>query len=62
MYKFVAVQGKCADSYDIKKAEEITNKMLAEGYELVQAYQSSAGSCMGPKSILIMIFRKQRAA
>ena len=60
MYKFIMVQGDCGGDYDMQGCEEQANKMDANGYDLVQVYQSRASSCVGrSKSILVMVFKKR---
>ena len=58
MYKFVTVEGNCGNPYDIGVCETNSNKMAAEGYELVQVYQTTSKGCGSAKSILVMVFRK----
>ena len=58
MYKFVVMRGGCCESeYDIGKCEEISNKMSAEGWNLVQVYQENTSSCCSTKHSLVMIFK-----
>ena len=59
MYKFIVEEaGCCDDGYDVKKCESHCNTMEAQGYELVQAYQTSVNQCCGnSKSSLVMIFK-----
>ena len=57
-YKFVTVQGSCGSGYDVKQCEGHANRMLGQGYELIQVYQSSVPSCFGgSNSTLVMVFR-----
>ena len=58
MYKFVTMEGSCGSPYDVSKCEQHTNRMSDEGYVLIQVYQTTSTSCCGPKSVLVMIFRK----
>lgn len=60
MYKFITIKGSCGAPYDIASCEGHANKMLSDGYELVQVYQTTTAQCLGQKSsILVMIFKKQ---
>ncbi len=60
MYKFITVKGSCNSPYNIKDAEEHCNKMVAQGYELDQCYQSNMQQCMNSNSsILVLVFKKQ---
>ena len=62
MYKFLTVTGSCGSPYDIGSCEQQANKMLTQGYELVQVYQTITRRCFGGgQSVLVMVFR-QRAA
>lgn len=62
MYKFLVVKGSCGTPYDIGSCEQQANKMLQQGYELVQVYQSSRSSCVwNTQSVLVMVFRQKAA-
>lgn len=59
MYRFITIQGSCGSPYNIAACEKNANKMLQEGYELVQVYQTSTSSCLaGSKSVLVMVFKR----
>jgi hypothetical protein len=61
MYKFVTIEGSCNSPYDINACEGHANRMAAEGYFLVQVYQTTIhrkGCCTAPKSVLVMVFRQ----
>jgi len=60
MYKFVTVKGSCGNPYDVNACEQHANTMGAQGYELVQVYQTAMGGgcCTGPSSVLVMVFKK----
>lgn len=60
MYKFVTIQGGCCQStYNVSECEATANKMLKQGYVLVQVYQSTTPGCGTPHHALVMIFRKR---
>jgi hypothetical protein len=59
MYKFITMKGSCGSPYDIGKSEEHANKMAAQGYDLVQVYQTSTSGCFGAQSALVMVFKKR---
>lgn len=62
MYKVILVPAACGtNALDVKLVENNANTMASQGYELVQAYQSSTAGCTGPKSAAVLIF-KQRGA
>ncbi|HEV3430643.1 MAG TPA: hypothetical protein VG320_22415 [Paraburkholderia sp.] len=58
MYKFITIEGACGKPYDTASCERHANRMAAEGYWLVQVYQSSTATCGGSKSVLVMVFRR----
>ena len=58
MYRFVTAEGTCGNPYSLEKCEQNANKMLGEGFELVQVYQTTTPGCGGSKSILVMVFKK----
>ena len=58
VYKFVTVEGKCSNPYDIGVCEKNANKMAEQGFDLVQVYQTTSATCGGSKSVLVMVFRK----
>jgi hypothetical protein len=58
MYKFVTVEGSCGQPYNTATCERHANRMAEEGYWLVQVYQSSTSGCIGSKSVLVMVFRR----
>jgi len=59
MYKFVVVQGRCGQPYNVAESEEHANRMLGQGYELVQVYQTVTSTCFGSSSSLVMVFKKR---
>ena len=60
MYRFVTIEGSCCeDTYNIGHCEESANKMLRNGFELIQVYQTSTKGCVGSKSILVMVFKSK---
>jgi hypothetical protein len=59
MYKFITISGSCGGEYDLKKCEDNANKMLQQGYELVQVYQTRTSACLGgSNSALVMVFKQ----
>jgi len=61
MYKFVMIQGSCGSPYNIKKAEDTSNKMAEQGYRLVEAYQSTTAGCGSTNSVLVLVFERDNA-
>jgi hypothetical protein len=59
MYKFLVVQGKCGQPYNVAESEQHANRMAKEGYDLVQVYQSISSTCFGTSSSLVMVFKKR---
>jgi hypothetical protein len=59
MYKFVVVQGKCGQPYNVGESEQHANRMAQEGYDLVQVYQTVTKTCVGSTSSLVMVFKKR---
>jgi len=59
MYKVVTAEGSCGSPYNLRLVEEHANRMASSGYDLVQVYESRVGTCFGPKSVLVMIFRQR---
>ena len=59
MYKFVVISGNCGQPYDVGQCESTANKMAAEGYEFVQAYQTVVQGCGGKSSSLVMVFKQR---
>ena len=58
MYKFVVIKGGCCEyEYDIGKCEQISNRMAADGWLLVQVYQTTTPGCGSSKSSLVLIFQ-----
>ena len=62
MYKFITVEGKCGQPYNLAECEGHANRMHEQGYELVQVYQTTMAACGGGKSVLVIVFRKTDAA
>jgi len=61
MYKVVLVPAACGEkTLDVALIEKNANEMAQQGYDVVQAYQTSSVGCTGGKSACVMIF-KQRA-
>lgn len=57
-YKVVLVPaGCCEHALDVRRIEKNANQMAQNGYELVQAYQTSTTTCTGPKTACVLIFR-----
>jgi len=40
MYKFVVVQARCGQPYNVTESEQHANRMDTEGFDLVQVYQT----------------------
>ena len=59
MYKFVVVQGRCGQPYNVSESEQHANRMEAEGFELAHVYQTVTSSCVGSSSSLVMVFKKR---
>jgi hypothetical protein len=60
MYRFLTVKGSCGQPYDVGACQEHANTMSAEGYDLVQVYQTSTSGCFGgTQSVLVMVFRRR---
>ena len=38
MYKFLVVQGRCGQPYNVAESEQHANRMANEGHDLVQVY------------------------
>lgn len=59
MYKFIVSQGGCGTTqYDIGTCEKQANQMAAQGWQLIQVYQSSSPGCGTNKSVLVMVFKR----
>jgi hypothetical protein len=59
MYKFVVIQGRCGQPYNVSESEQHANRMEGEGFDLVQVYQTTTSSCFGSSSSLVMVFKKR---
>jgi hypothetical protein len=59
MYKFVVLEsGCCSSGYSIGKAEQTSNKMVQDGYKLIQVYQTTTPGCGTSQSALVMVFQR----
>jgi hypothetical protein len=59
MYKFVVVQGRCGQPYNVGESEQHANQMSQQGYELTHVYQTVTSTCFGSSSSLVMVFKKR---
>ena len=59
MYKVVLVPAGCGqDALDVGLIEKNANEMSAQGYDLIQAYQTTTAGCTGSKSACVLIFKR----
>ncbi|HMV66363.1 MAG TPA: hypothetical protein PKA64_05900 [Myxococcota bacterium] len=60
MYRVILVPAPCGQQImDVGQIEKNANAMHAEGYDLVQTYQTTTPGCTQSKSAVVMIFRRR---
>jgi hypothetical protein len=59
MYKFIVVQGRCGQPYNVAESEQHANQMESQGFDLVHVYQTVTTSCFGSGSSLVMVFKRR---
>lgn len=60
MYKVVLIPASCGQTtLDVGLIEKNANTMHGQGYELAHIYQTSAATCVGSKSAVVMVFKQR---
>lgn len=60
MYKVILVPAACGQAHlDVGLIEKNANAMEAQGFDLMQVYQTSSAACGGSKTSVVMIYRRK---